>query len=169
MRMNQRGMTLVELLAAIVIVGVLTILIWRIFFQTIDQNSYVVTEQTLQQEANVILASIQSIHTRDTIQHVKVSNSGKQLDIYVKDPANPTNGKLVQSFTRTGIKYQLYDPKPTLVNNKYSGTTTTSISSGLPLNNRIILPVHLLLTSSYKAGKSNELLLSTTLSKLTTD
>lgn len=166
---NQRGITLVELLAAIVIVGFLTILIWRIFFQTIDQNSYVITEQTLQQEANAILASIQSIHTRDTIQHIKVSNSGKQLDIYVKDAANPTNGKLVQSFSRAGMTYQLYNPKPSLNTNGYSGTTTSSISSGVPLNNRITLPVHLVLSSSYKEGKTKEFLLSTTLYKLTTD
>lgn len=166
---NQRGITLVELLAAIVIVGFLTILIWRIFFQTIDQNSYVITEQTLQQEANVILASIQSIHTRNTIQHIKVSNSGKQLDIYVKDAANPTNGKLVQSFSRAGITYQLYTTKPTVSNTTVTGTTTSSISSALPLNSRITLPVHLVLSSSYKEGKSNRFLLSTTLSKLTTD
>lgn len=167
--LDQRGVTLVELLAAIVIVGFLTILIWRIFFQTIDYNSYAVTEQTLQQEANVILASMQSIHTQDTIQHIKLSNSGKQLDIYVKDTANPTDGKLAQSFTRSGITYQLYSTKPTLSKNIYSGTTVSSISSGTPQNNRITLPVNLVLSSSYKEGKSNSFLLSTTLSKLTTD
>lgn len=169
MRINQKGITLVELLAAIVIVGFLTILIWRIFFQTIDYNSYAVTEQTLQQEANVILATMQSIHTKDTIQHIKISNSGKQLDIYIKDDANPTNGKLTQSFSRSGISYQLYSSKPSLSNNSYIGTTITTISSGTPQNNRITLPVNLVLNSSYKEGKSNSFLLSTTLSKLTTD
>lgn len=166
---NQKGITLVELLAAIVIVGFLTILIWRVFFQTIDYNSYAVTEQTLQQEANVILSTLQSLHTRDTIKQIKVSNSGKQLDIYIVDDSNATEGKLVQSFSRSGITYELYSAKPNINNAGVSGTSVPNIVSGDPSNNRITLPVNLVLSSSFKEGKNNHFLLSTTLSKLTTD
>lgn len=168
---NQSGITLVELLAAIVIVGFLTVLIWRIFFQTIDQNSYVVTEQTLQQEANVILTTLQSIHTKQTIERIHVVSSGEQLDVYVVDTTEPIDpdGILVQSFKRTGISYQLYETKPKLENNKYTGTEKFIQPSSDPLNNRITIPIHLVLTSEYKESRLNQFLLSTTLSKLTTN
>lgn len=166
---NQNGVTLVELLAAIVIVGFLTILIWRVFFQTIDQNSYVVTEQTLQQEANVILSTLQSIHTKQTIERIHIVSSGEQLDIYVEDTTVPKDpdGILVQSFKRPGITYQLYQTKPTLVNNQYPPSKKDEQRSSDPSNNRITIPIHLVLTSEYKEGRSNQFLLSTTLSKLT--
>lgn len=158
---NEKGITLVELLAAIVIVGFLTLLIWRIFFQTIDYNSYAVTEQTLQQEANVILSTLQAQHTRETI--IKLSTDGSKIDALLEDGSTITISK------RPGITYALYGSSPTVTNNVITTPTVLEILSSVPANNRVTLPVHLSLTSEYKDGKSNYFILTTTLSKLTTD
>lgn len=158
---NEKGITLVELLAAIVIVGFLTVLIWRIFFQTIDYNSYAVTEQTLQQEANVILSTLQSQHTRESI--VKLTTDGSALMALLED------GTTVTISNRSGIAYALYEISPNVTNNVITTPSVTEVLSNPVSNNRISLPVHLSLTSEYKAEKSNFFILSTTLSKLTTD
>lgn len=163
---NQKGITLVELLAVIVIIGFLTLLIWRIFFQTIDSNSYAVTTQSLQQEANMILSTLQSLHTRDTIK-VMYIESGQ---LYVETDATPDVVTKVKISGRSGVTYQLYSSPPTLSNGNVSGTFdpdnryTSTIASG-----RVTLPVYLSLSANFKDGNETHYILNTTLSKLTTD
>lgn len=154
---NQKGITLVELLAAIVIVGFLAVLIWRFFFQTIDYNSYAVTEQTLQQEANVILATLQSEHARNTIVEI---TGGSMLTIQTE------KGEV--TIDRPNIEYILLDSRPDDPSVPTSGTTVIPIASSVKNNNtkRQELEVHIVLTSTYKEGRPLYYLLSTRLSKL---
>lgn len=165
MKINQKGITLVELLAAIVIVGFLTILIWRVFFQAIDFNSYAVTEQTLQQEANIILSSLQSAHTKNEIDHIEIDSSKKTLTIVYK-PATPAVPN--ESFSRSGINYQLYATQPSISKNVVTGSKVDSLSPQLKLDNRVDFPIHLVLSSKDSKGRPIVFLISTTLSKLTT-
>lgn len=167
MRINQKGITLVELLAAIVIVGFLTILIWRIFFQTIDYNSYAVTEQTLQQEANIILATLQARHNRNTILELTGGNS---LTAKVDKKDNTDSSNTIVISDRPGIIYTLVTSYPTDIEDSLSTSTTSTIfSTESSVSNRRDLEINLILTSEYKEGRSNHFILSTTLSKLTTD
>ncbi|WP_342525228.1 type II secretion system protein [Chryseomicrobium sp. FSL W7-1435] len=158
---NQKGITLVELLAVIVIIGFLTILIWRVFFQTIDSNSYAVTTQSLQQEANVILSTLQSTHTRSTIIDLKIEAG--QLVINSKDDGE------IRIPKRPGVTYQLYNVSPTIENNIINQEEATLSIASYSNGGRILLPVHLSLTAEFKDGKSTYYVLNTTLSKLTTD
>lgn len=154
---NQKGITLVELLAAIVIVGFLAVLIWRFFFQTIDYNSYAVTEQTLQQEANVILATLQSEHARNTIVEI---TGGSMLTIQTE------KGEV--TLDRPNIEYILLDSRPEDPSVPTSGTTAMGsvTSSTNSTTNRKELEINLVLTTNYKEGRPLYYLLSTRLSKL---
>lgn len=160
---NQRGITLLELLAAIVIVGFLTILIWRIFFQTIDQNSYVITEQTLQQEANVILSTIQSLHTKDTVKKIYIESNVLYADTM--------KANKIKISDRTGFTYHLYSSPPILVNGIPSGTLASGakIDYITSMPGRIILPLYLSLSAEFKDGKKTHFILNTTLSKLSAE
>lgn len=159
---SQRGVTLVEILAAIVIVGFLTVIIWRFFFQTIDYNSYAVTEQTLQQEANLILATLQAEHTRNTINKLAIESNA--VVIYTGE----TNARR-EITKRPGITYQLFQNAPTIVNHAATTSPENQVTSNVVGNNRKNMKVYLLLTSEYKEGRPSHYLLQTTLSKLTTD
>lgn len=159
---NQKGVTLVELLAALVIIGFLTILIWRIFFQAVDSNSYAVTDQTLQQEANVILATLQSLHTRETIKEINTDAAGSYLEVTLQDDSTQ------KIATRSTITYRLYGTSPEMVNNSITTPTVLKIQSLNTGNNRITLPVHVSLTSNYTDDRTTQFILTTTLSKLTT-
>lgn len=156
---NQRGVTLIELLAAIVIVGFLGVLIWRFFFQTIDYNSYAVTEQTLQSEANVILAKLQSEHTKNTI----ISLTGG--DTLVAILADGTDEEI--STGRSNIEYVLLPNDPVDISNPLSSASVSTVfSTPTTTSNRLELEVHLVLTTTYKEGRPLYFILNTKLSKL---
>jgi len=72
---SERGITLVELLAALALFGVISALIWNLFFQALSFNDRAVTQNQLQQEANLIVNTIQSKHTKDTITKISISNN----------------------------------------------------------------------------------------------
>lgn len=61
---NERGLTLVEVLATVIILSIISILAWSIFFQGTEYSKKAVSKNQMQQEANVIIASLNSIHKR---------------------------------------------------------------------------------------------------------
>ncbi len=85
LRINDRGITLVELLVALVLLGFISIIIWSFFFQALNLNDREVTKNHLQQEANLIVNTIQQLHTKSTITSIVPSNSNRTLTIYYDD------------------------------------------------------------------------------------
>lgn len=89
---NERGLTLVEILATTLILALVSILLWGIFFQSTNYSKKAVSKNQLQQEANVIISSLNSIHKRSieysvtvnscsfSIQHT--SNSGTKTEVF---------------------------------------------------------------------------------------
>jgi len=71
-KFNEKGITLLELLAALALFGVISVLIWNLFFQTLNFNDRSVTQNQLQQEANIILSTIQQMHTKSTITAIEI-------------------------------------------------------------------------------------------------
>jgi len=63
---NERGLTLVEVLATLIIFTLIFILAWSIFFQGTNYTKKAVSKNQLQQEVNVIISSLNSIHKRST-------------------------------------------------------------------------------------------------------
>ncbi|WP_277584452.1 prepilin-type N-terminal cleavage/methylation domain-containing protein [Psychrobacillus antarcticus] len=97
---NEKGITLVELLAALALFGVISVLIWNLFFQALNFNDRAVTQNQLQQEANIILNTIQQMHTKSTIKEIKVTDDGF---LNINDCIPSDSAK----FNNTAIKYQV--------------------------------------------------------------
>lgn len=169
---NSRGVTLVELLAALAIIGFISVIVWRFFFQTIDYNSYAVTEQTLQQEANVILATLQSQHTQYTIDRLYTDTTIQGQSVLKADLEEGPSGsaETVTIAQRPNIEYVLLTDPPTDPQDPTSTSTTTAVlSTGSTTSNRMEMEVNLVLTSNYKQDRPLYFVLSTKLSKLTTN
>ena len=71
---NERGLTLVEVLATVIILSIISILAWRIFFQGTEYSKKAVSKNQMQQEANIIIASLNSIHKRSIEYSIDSSN-----------------------------------------------------------------------------------------------
>ncbi|WP_341302033.1 prepilin-type N-terminal cleavage/methylation domain-containing protein [Lysinibacillus sp. FSL H8-0500] len=80
---NQRGLTLVEVLASIIILSLVTILAWNIFFQGTKYSQKTISKNQMQQEANVIIANLNSIHKRS--REYSVSSSDCRLSVVYTD------------------------------------------------------------------------------------
>jgi type II secretory pathway pseudopilin PulG len=65
---SQKGITLVELLAALALVGMLVILIFSVMTQGMKASERNTTTQRLQQEANLIVEKLRNEHLMDSQQ-----------------------------------------------------------------------------------------------------
>ena len=65
---TQKGITLVELLAALALVGMLVILIFSVMTQGMKASERNTTTQRLQQEANLIVEKLRNEHLMDSQQ-----------------------------------------------------------------------------------------------------
>ena len=102
---NEKGITLVELLAALALFGVISVLIWNLFFQASNFNDRAVTQNQLQREANLIVNTIQQIHTKSTIISISsdLGSTAKEKLTIVNNNSDPV------VFYNKNIEYTL-DP-----------------------------------------------------------
>lgn len=101
---NEKGITLIELLAALVLFGIITVLIWSFFFQALNFNDREVTKNQLQQEANIIVNTIQQLHTKYTITEFTSTSSS----LYVKGKKMIGEGEITyteETFKKEQIVY----------------------------------------------------------------
>ncbi|MBM7665431.1 type II secretory pathway component PulJ [Solibacillus kalamii] len=99
---NESGITLVELLAAIVLFGIISILAWRFFFQFTTFNEKAVTQNQLQQEANIILNTMHTVHTKCTIHDL--GSDGSYIEI-ISNGADCSS--INKRFDNSNIEYKL--------------------------------------------------------------
>ena len=80
---NERGITLVELLGALAIIGLLIALLTKVFLNGITISDRGVTQQKLQQEANYIVEMIRKEYLKleDEKIIIEVNNDSQQLKI----------------------------------------------------------------------------------------
>lgn len=71
---NQKGVTLVELLATLVISGIFATIIWTFLFQTMKTNEVEISKNQLQQEANIILNALDEVHRKSAEYKIDYSN-----------------------------------------------------------------------------------------------
>jgi len=99
---NEKGITLVELLAALALLGLISVLIWNLFFQSLNFNDRAVTKNQLQQEANLIVNTIQQTHTKNKIKSIKEKDS-KIYIIFINDKGQD----IPIDFKNQNIRYDL--------------------------------------------------------------
>ncbi|WP_394233121.1 type II secretion system protein [Niallia oryzisoli] len=75
-KLNQRGVTVIELLVALTILSLIIVLIWNVFFQGLHFSKKEMTKNQMQQEANVIITHLTKIHQRSEAYEI-TSNSCK--------------------------------------------------------------------------------------------
>ncbi|QFF99576.1 prepilin-type N-terminal cleavage/methylation domain-containing protein [Psychrobacillus glaciei] len=112
--MNEKGITLVELLAALVLFGIIAVLIWKFFFQAIDFSDRAISKNQLQQEANLIVNTIQQLHTKSTILFITIvepdiDKFGSKIEVGYSTKENPTKVKY-EYFERGNIRYKINEP-----------------------------------------------------------
>ena len=78
---NERGITLVELLAVLAIVGIITTLVTSVFINGKKASDRTVTNQTLQQEANYILETIRNEYLVLDDATIKLETSPNNLEM----------------------------------------------------------------------------------------
>ncbi|QUG42245.1 type II secretion system protein [Psychrobacillus sp. INOP01] len=99
-RLDQQGFTLIELLAALVLFTIFGSVIWGLFFQSLKYNDAEVSKNQLQQETNLILSTIQQMHTSSTI--TSIESTGSTLLIISDKGEFP--------FNKDNVLYQINEP-----------------------------------------------------------
>jgi prepilin-type N-terminal cleavage/methylation domain-containing protein len=115
---SQRGITLVELLATLAILSFIGVIIWSVFFQGANYSQKAVTKNALQQEANIVITNLKTIHrTSDSYQ---ISDSGCKLT------ATITKNNKIQSQEFSNSKFCI-SARFTYINTGSDLTSTDSI------------------------------------------
>lgn len=77
---NEKGITLIELLATLVLFGIFSTIIWAFFFQSTQANNSELTKNELQQEANLIISTLQEVHKKSSSYKVILSEDSLEVD-----------------------------------------------------------------------------------------
>ncbi|WP_162920166.1 type II secretion system protein [Paenisporosarcina cavernae] len=97
---NEKGVTLVELLASIVLVGLFGTIIWTLFFQGFSFNETEVSKQQIQQEATLLLNGIDAVHQKGKPYSITVTPTSVIL-------SDTNSNEILFESTRQGITYEL--------------------------------------------------------------
>lgn len=114
---NQKGVTLIELLATLVIFGIFSTIIWAFMMQTFQTNEIEISKNQLQQEATIIINAIDEVHRNSISYTIEFDSNGITI--------NPHNSDEI-SFSNPNIHY---DISPLL-----SGETVTPKKQNLTFN-----------------------------------
>lgn len=94
---NEEGITLIELLLALTILSIVSILIWSVFNKGVEYTNNAITKNQLQQEANILITNLTKIHQSSNEYLIAVNNSctitveaqtNKSTEIYNFDSQN---------------------------------------------------------------------------------
>ncbi|MCM3611432.1 type II secretion system GspH family protein [Planococcus sp. MERTA32b] len=78
---NQKGITLVELLAALAIVGIITAVIASVLMTGTSSADRTSTKQRLHQEANYIVEEIRSEYLKNDVEDIQITITADSLKI----------------------------------------------------------------------------------------
>ena len=111
---NQRGITLIELLLTISIISFVGVLIWSVFFQGTEYSNTAITNNQMQQEANIIMTKITKIHQTSDSYEI---NSPDACSLTIKDNVNGTTEIFEHSQFCISVKKDISNPiNPNITN-----------------------------------------------------
>lgn len=96
---NERGVTLLELLATLALFSIFAVIIWSFFFHSIKFNDIEISKNHLQQEANLIVNTLQQVHTKSTGYKISTNTSNSSLTI--------ENNQTVITFDKKNVQYSI--------------------------------------------------------------
>ncbi|MEH6995868.1 prepilin-type N-terminal cleavage/methylation domain-containing protein [Neobacillus drentensis] len=103
---SERGITLIEVLAAITILSIAGVTIWQVFFQGYQLSQRSVTKNMLQQESNIVISKLTNIH--QTEEEYKIESVDCKIKVLSK-----TNTE-IEVFSNSQYCFQAEDPKTKL-------------------------------------------------------
>ncbi|RDU35039.1 hypothetical protein DRW41_19860 [Neobacillus piezotolerans] len=119
---NEKGITLIELLAGITILMIISSVIYGVLLNSNKNYKNISETVTLNQQANIILATLKSYHTKQELHSIDLSN----IETYIikNDPASQKAyiGKSSTSLTPLQSEGILIDLK--LDNAEFTGEKT---------------------------------------------
>ncbi|MGM0854968.1 MAG: type II secretion system protein [Bacillota bacterium] len=71
---NERGLTLVEVLVTLTILSIIGAVVWNVFYQGINYTKKAVSQNSIQQEANILTMKLTRIH--QTSESYELENPG---------------------------------------------------------------------------------------------
>jgi prepilin-type N-terminal cleavage/methylation domain-containing protein len=120
---NQRGLTLIEVLASLTILSIVGILIWQVYFQGMNYSATTISKNNMQQEATLLTSKLTKIHQTSEVYELSNSACGitvsytKQGTVNVEEFKDPDmcfeidfTGEVEPDLTDLPLKLTIYDP-----------------------------------------------------------
>ncbi|ETP68895.1 hypothetical protein G159_10065 [Planococcus glaciei CHR43] len=165
MKLNQKGITLVELIAALALVSIIAGIAWTALSIGFKHTAVETNKTSLQQDANLIVTTLTNAHRRND-SYSLAFDSNKQLTIKTcEDIAACPAGS---TYTRVIDTQYIY--KNTKINNAvYDGTTLKDAVTGAILTEVVVEPEknHTNLVLNIKSA-NNTVTVKTTLTRIIT-
>lgn len=124
MKKNQRGLTLVEVLATLVILSIAGVLIWSIFFQGLKFSQNAVSKNMMIQEANIVISNLKKIH--QTSSEYNITSIPTDCEIVVED--------IVDKATNTPKPNQVFNHTQLCISSSFTGVVDTKLSNEVPID-----------------------------------
>lgn len=161
MRKEERGITLVEVLAALTILSIIGVIIWNTFFQGYQFSQKAISKNFIIQETNLLITNLKQDH--QTMKEYEIKTSGtSNCDITITPKINgvlqPSQAKV---YTNSQICFSI---QITINNiNKGSGPVSVKPNSVDPNDNA---DVELNITASDKKDSENNVNVDTFLYRI---
>lgn len=144
MTKSERGITLIELLAAITILSFIGIIIWNAFFQGYQFSKKAISKNFMIQESNIVITNLTRIHQKSKQYTITNTDSNCEITISYIDK-NGANQTEVYNNPQICLTFEMKNG----VTNPVVPTTTNNVT--------------LKLTASDKKNNSNKVLIDTIL------
>ncbi|KKK33050.1 hypothetical protein WQ57_24180 [Mesobacillus campisalis] len=118
---NEKGLTLTELMVTLAILSFAGVLIWSVFFQGYNYSQKASAKNRLQQEGNLIITNLTSIH--QTARYYKIMNNQCEIHLEI---TNMDDTKQNISFSDPNLCYQ------------YNSKSSSIIEEPLPSGGKVI-------------------------------
>jgi prepilin-type N-terminal cleavage/methylation domain-containing protein len=124
---KQDGLTLIELLASLAILGFLLTLIYGIFINGINYSTKAKEVVMIQQEANILLTSLKEEHQNEKSYQLSVKKDPTKDRYYIEINTLNESGVIINTITINNPKYsyQLFDESNNLISSRKFINTTT--------------------------------------------
>jgi prepilin-type N-terminal cleavage/methylation domain-containing protein len=124
---KQDGLTLIELLASLAILGFLLTLIYGIFINGINYSTKAKEVVMIQQEANILLTSLKEEHQNEKSYQLSVKKDPTKDRYYIEINTLNESGVTINTITINNPKYsyQLFDESNNLISSRKFINTTT--------------------------------------------
>lgn len=99
---TEKGITLLEVLAALTILSFLGIIVWNVLFQVLNFSHTVQTQTLMQQEANTIITALRNIH-QTAEEYTIFYGNDPNANFIVIESKNSTF-----EFNNPNFRYELY-------------------------------------------------------------